>query len=72
MRRARNDGRERMSVVFQEQNGAMVGLGEHGRLWRVVETVSGWRLEFRDAGDTGPTYAGTHRSLESAMDEAAR
>jgi hypothetical protein len=61
-----------MGVVFQEYDGAMVGIGEHGRRWRVVETRTGWRLEFRDAGDVEATYAGTHRSLESAMDEASR
>lgn len=61
-----------MSVVFQEYDGALVGIGERGRRWRVVETVTGWRLEFRDAGDVEATYAGTHRSLESAMNEAAK
>lgn len=61
-----------MSVVFQEYNGELVGIGVRGRRWRVAQTVSGWRLEFRDVGDTTPTYAGTHSSLASAMDEAAR
>lgn len=67
-----NGGGIEMGVVFQEYDGAMVGIGEHGRRWRVIETRTGWRLEFRDAGDAEATYAGTHRSLESAMAEASR
>ena len=61
-----------MSVVFREYDGVMVGIGERGRRWRVFETMTGWRLEFRDVGDEAATYAGTHRSLEAAMEEAAR
>lgn len=58
--------------MFEDRDGAMVGVGEHGRRWRVVETRTGWRLEFLDPGDMTATYAGTHRSMQSAMDEAAR
>ncbi len=65
-------GRVAMSVVFQEYDGTLVGIGENGRRWRVFQTVTGWRLEFRDAGDPTATYAGTHGTLESAMNEAAR
>jgi hypothetical protein len=61
-----------MSVVFQEYNEAWVGIGDRGRRWRVTQSVSGWRLEFRDAGDETATYAGTHRSLECAKNEAAK
>jgi len=61
-----------MGVVFQEYNGVYVGIGDHGRRWHVVQTLSGWRLDFRDAGDPTTTYAGTHGSLEAAMHEAAR
>lgn len=59
-----------MSVVFQEYNEAWVGIVEGGRRWRVTQSATGWRLEFRDAGDRAATYAGTHFSLESAMAEA--
>ena len=59
-----------MGVVFQEYNRAWVGIGERGRRWRVIQTVAGWRLEFRDAGSPVATYAGTHPTLESAMDDA--
>lgn len=60
-----------MSVDFTEHDdGTMVGTGGRGRQWRVLKTVSGWRLEFRDEGDDVATYAGTHRSLESAMSQA--
>jgi hypothetical protein len=59
-----------MGVVFQEYNGTWVGIGEHGRRWRVIQTVAGWRLELRDPGSPVATYAGTHPTLEAAMDEA--
>lgn len=61
-----------MNVDFHEQNGVMIGTDDRGRQWRVVQAVTGWRLEFRDAGDPAPTYAGTHRDLERAMHEASR
>ena len=59
-----------MNVVFQEQDGVINGIGVWGRRWRIVKTVSGWRLEFSDVGDMAATYAGTHPSLQSAMDAA--
>jgi hypothetical protein len=59
-----------MGVVFQEYDGTWVGIGERGRRWRVVPTAAGWRLEFRDPGSPVATYAGTHPTLESAMDDA--
>jgi hypothetical protein len=61
-----------MRVVFGVRDGAVVGIGERGRRWRVTRAACGWRLDFRDAGDTRPTYAGTFRSLEVAMLEACR
>ena len=59
-----------MSVVFQEYNEAWIGIADGGRRWRVTQCMTGWRLEFRDEGDLTSTYAGTHVSLESAMNEA--
>jgi hypothetical protein len=59
-----------MNVVFQEQDGITNGIGVWGRRWRIVKTVSGWRLEFSDVGDVGATHAGTYPSLQSAMDAA--
>ena len=61
-----------MRVVFGVRDGAVIGIGERGRSWRVTRAACGWRLDFRDAGDTRPTYAGTFRSLEVAMNEACR
>jgi hypothetical protein len=43
-----------------------------GREWRVSQELTGWRLEFRDSGDTEPTNAGVHPTLEAAMREARR
>lgn len=63
-------GAIQMNVMFEEGDGDLVGVDDHGRSWRVVQTIAGWRLEFRDAGDTAATYAGTHRSMDSAMHEA--
>jgi hypothetical protein len=59
------------SIVFVEINGAHVG-DAAGRRWRITPTVIGWRLEFRDRGDTEPTYAGSHPTLEAAKAEASR
>lgn len=56
-----------MDVVFQERDGVVIGIGPLGRRWQVKRVVAGWRLEFRDAGDPGMTYAGTHQSLEAAI-----
>jgi hypothetical protein len=61
-----------MQIDFQNQDGVMVGLDNHNREWRVVKVVTGWRLEFRDDGDELATYAGTHPTVERAMDEASR
>lgn len=59
-----------MSVVFQEHDGVLVGIGARGRRWHVTKIVAGWRLEFRDPGDATATYAGTHGSVQSAVAEA--
>jgi hypothetical protein len=61
-----------MSVVFQSYDGVVVGIGESGRRWRVSQTPTGWRLEYRDAGDPSATYVGIHPSLEAAMEAADR
>jgi len=62
----------KMSVVFQSYDGTVVGIGEHGRRWLVTQTPSGWRLEYRDAGDPAATYVSTHPTLETAMEAAGR
>ena len=61
-----------MNVVLREREGMVVGVGEHGRRWRVTRARCSWRLDFRDAGDVRATYAGTFGSLAAAMDEARR
>ena len=61
-----------MSIDFESHHGVMVGLDNNNREWRVVKVLTGWRLEFRDDGDALATYAGTHPTVEHAMDEASR
>jgi hypothetical protein len=61
-----------MSIAFRSHQGVMVGLDEDDREWRVVKVLTGWRLEFRDDGDDEATYAGTHPTIEHAMQEASR
>ncbi len=61
-----------MRIDFQSHHGTMVGLDTNNREWRVVKVLTGWRLEFRDDGDDEATYAGTHPTVERAMEEASR
>lgn len=61
-----------MSIEFVERHGAYTGTGKGGRQWRITRAVTGWRMEFRDDGDTAPTNAGVHASLEAAQAEAGR
>lgn len=49
-----------------------MGVAEGGRVWRISRTVTGWRLEFRDHGDVGATFAGVHASVAAAQAEAGR
>jgi hypothetical protein len=60
-----------MSVVFQEYNGTLIGIGERGRRWRVAHSSTGWRLEYRDPGELTATYVGTHPSREAAVARAS-
>lgn len=55
-----------------EDRGGFTGTGPDGREWRIARAVTGWRLEFRDHGDTVATYAGVHASLSAARTEAGR
>ena len=61
-----------MDVQFDEQDGVYTGTAGTGRHWTVSRVFTGWRLEFRDEGDTATTYAGVHRTLQAAQAEAAR
>lgn len=61
-----------MRVEFQDNDGIFTSSSGTGRQWRITRTVTGWRLEFRDAGDTSATYAGNHPSLEAAKAEASK
>jgi hypothetical protein len=61
-----------VDVQFSEQDGVYTGTGGTGRHWTVSRVFAGWRLEFRDEGDTATTYAGVHRTLQAAQAEAAR
>ncbi len=61
-----------MSIDFVERQGTFTGTATGGRRWEITRTYTGWRLEFRDEGDTTATYAGVHRSVEAAQAEACR
>lgn len=62
-----------MAIEFVEDRGTYVGTSQEGRRrWRISPVYTGWRLEFRDEGDTTATYAGVHRSVAAAQAEAAR
>lgn len=60
------------SIEFVEDGGAYVGIAQGGRAWRITRSFTGWRMEFRDNGDTVATYAGVHASLQAAQAEANR
>ncbi len=59
-----------MSIEFREKDGVYTGSGSSGRRWRITRTFTGWRLEFIDPGDTGPTNAGVHVTVAAAKAEA--
>lgn len=61
-----------MDIQFVEDNGIYTGTGPGGRCWKITPVFTGWRLEFRDPGDTTATYAGVHRSVEAAQTEASK
>lgn len=61
-----------MSIEFDEHLGVYTGTGAGGRQWRITEVRTGWRMEFRDRGDTHPTNAGVYRSVDAAQAEAGR
>ncbi len=59
-----------MSIDFRQNGGLYVGSDTSGRRWRITRTVTGWRLEFIDPGDAGPTNAGVHATVAAAQAEA--
>ena len=61
-----------MPIAFQQDQGSHIGTGHGGREWRISPTFTGWRLEFRDRGDTVPTNAGVFPDVEAAKGEANR
>ncbi len=61
-----------MTLEFHEHQGTYTGTAQGGRRWRITRSPTGWRLEFLDPGDSHPTNAGNHRSLEAAKLEASR
>ena len=60
------------TIDFAEDGGNYKGRSPGGRQWRISEVLTGWRLEFRDAGDTVATNAGIHRTVQAAIAEANR
>jgi hypothetical protein len=59
-------------IDFTNYDGSYSGAGRGQRMWRILPTLTGWRLEFRDPGDRAATYAGTFGTLHAAKREAAR
>lgn len=59
-----------MTIDFHESKGVYTGTGGIGRVWRITQAFTGWRLEFTDPGDATPTYAGVHGTLAAAQAEA--
>jgi hypothetical protein len=59
-------------IEFLHEGHVYTGRGAGGRMWRISPELTGWRLEFRDAGDTFATNAGVHPSVASAIAEACR
>ena len=59
-------------IEFLHEGNSYTGRGTGGRMWRISPELTGWRLEFRDAGDIVATNAGVHQSVESAIAEACR
>lgn len=57
-------------IAFEQSGEEYSGSSAGGRHWRIVPEHTGWRLSFRDAGDTRPTNAGVHRTVAAAMAEA--
>lgn len=71
-RRRAEEPQQQAPIEFKEKSGVYTGRSEDGRTWRITEERTGWRLEFRDAGDAVATNAGVHRTVEAAMAEARR
>jgi hypothetical protein len=61
-----------MLIDFVDDQGAYTGTGEGGRRWKISGVSTGWRLEFRAAGDVTATYAGVHRSAAATQTDRGR
>lgn len=66
------DGRLATTIDFRDDQGGVSGEGRQGRRWHILEERTGWRLSFRDPGDTRATNAGVFGSLVAAQREADR
>lgn len=55
-------------VTFAEGEGTVIDSPSRSREWRVKQTVSGWRLAFRDEGDDRWTNAGLFKSMADAAE----
>ena len=67
-----SDERTLGPIEFRDHDGGVSGVGRQGRLWHILEERSGWRLSFRDPGDTRATNAGVFGTLAAAQQEADR
>ncbi|MFP5253053.1 MAG: hypothetical protein ACLGH4_04585 [Actinomycetes bacterium] len=63
------DERSVPTIDFVPEDEGVSGEDRRGRRWHILEERSGWRLSFRDPGDTRPTNAGVFGSLAAAQRE---
>ena len=61
------DYKDEPSLTFAFEAGTYTGMGPDQRSWRISPSLSGWRLEYRDADDSTWSYSGTHLSLRAAQ-----
>lgn len=61
------DYKDEPALAFTYEAGTYTSVGPDQRGWRISPTLSGWRLEYRDADDSTWSYSGTHLSLRAAQ-----
>lgn len=63
-------GRTVTIIDFRDDGVGISGEDRQGRLWHILKERCGWRLSFRDPGDTRATNAGLFGSVAAAQQEA--
>ena len=59
-------------ITFTNYCGTLTGVGPRHRNWRIMPTLLGWRLEYRDSDSADWTYAGLKQTRRGAEQEAQR